>query len=304
MTAPDLHPEDLLDRDATGALSEHERAHLDAHLAVCVTCRFERQARLDFAALPVPSLAVDALVTRALAGTATHAAPARRRFSPGVIAVAVTLVGAVSFGAMGLARPIAVFLGIAPAVEPAVPLKSPTRQPPPRLEPRVEPPSPPPLEVHPTPPVPAPVPIKPRTKVVTTVIETPVVPSAPPSAAELFRAATSARTEGRVAEAEALYRQLTVQFPGSAEAVTAHAVLGRLLIDLGRPTEALRELEATLSAVDAGMREDALAHRALAFDALHDVVRARAAWQLLLREFPTSIHARRAKERLEDLTDL
>lgn len=49
MNVVDLHPDDLLDREARGALTEQERARLDAHLAVCVACRFERVARDDFA---------------------------------------------------------------------------------------------------------------------------------------------------------------------------------------------------------------------------------------------------------------
>lgn len=49
MNVVDLHPDDLLDREARGALTAQERARLDAHLAVCVACRFERVARDDFA---------------------------------------------------------------------------------------------------------------------------------------------------------------------------------------------------------------------------------------------------------------
>lgn len=49
MKIVDLHPEELLDKDARGALSEDERALLDAHLARCETCRFERMVRADFA---------------------------------------------------------------------------------------------------------------------------------------------------------------------------------------------------------------------------------------------------------------
>ena len=50
MTVALLHPEDLLERDANGELTGAERARLDAHLAQCKTCRFERQVRLDFLA--------------------------------------------------------------------------------------------------------------------------------------------------------------------------------------------------------------------------------------------------------------
>ena len=49
MSVVDLHPEDLLDKDAHGALGETERARLDAHLTHCLVCRLERQVRADFA---------------------------------------------------------------------------------------------------------------------------------------------------------------------------------------------------------------------------------------------------------------
>ncbi|MBL8613127.1 MAG: zf-HC2 domain-containing protein, partial [Myxococcales bacterium] len=50
MSVTDLHPEDLLDREARGDLTPKERAHLDAHLAQCAACRLERAVRADFAA--------------------------------------------------------------------------------------------------------------------------------------------------------------------------------------------------------------------------------------------------------------
>ena len=50
MSISELHPEELLDKDARGTLTDAERTLLDAHLARCGTCRFERTSRLDFAA--------------------------------------------------------------------------------------------------------------------------------------------------------------------------------------------------------------------------------------------------------------
>ncbi len=49
MNVIDLHPEELLDRAARGALSQGERVRLDAHLARCTACRAEQAMRLDFA---------------------------------------------------------------------------------------------------------------------------------------------------------------------------------------------------------------------------------------------------------------
>lgn len=49
MSVVELHPEELIDRAARGKLTDVERAHLDAHLEGCVACRFELEARCDFA---------------------------------------------------------------------------------------------------------------------------------------------------------------------------------------------------------------------------------------------------------------
>ena len=49
MTVVDLHPEELLDKDARGELSADELARLETHLARCAACRAERVLRLDFA---------------------------------------------------------------------------------------------------------------------------------------------------------------------------------------------------------------------------------------------------------------
>ncbi len=48
MSVVDLHPEELLEKDATGELDALERDRLEAHLARCAPCRFERQVRADF----------------------------------------------------------------------------------------------------------------------------------------------------------------------------------------------------------------------------------------------------------------
>lgn len=307
MNAPDLHPEELLDLAAAGGLSEVEQSRLDAHLAACPACRFELKARADFAALPLPAMAVDELVTRALAGmpSASVAPPAaRRRVSPGLLAAAVMLVGAASFGAINFGRPIAIYLGLVKA-QPVAPSEAPVL-PAPRPATRVKPlEAPAPIEVAPAV-EPAPiVPVAPAQPV----IHRPSPPPAPapvavePTASELFKTATAARSEGRLMDAEASYRTLTATFPSSPEAAVAHAVMGRLLLDLGRAAEALPELEAALASANPSLREDALANRALALEAVGATVKASESWRTLLSEFPASVHAKRAKERLEALND-
>ena len=49
MTIVDIHPEELIDKLASGELSRSERERLDAHLGVCAVCRFEVTVRADFA---------------------------------------------------------------------------------------------------------------------------------------------------------------------------------------------------------------------------------------------------------------
>jgi anti-sigma factor RsiW len=48
MMAPELHADDLLDKEARGKLSPAERVRLDRHVEACSVCRFERQVRDDF----------------------------------------------------------------------------------------------------------------------------------------------------------------------------------------------------------------------------------------------------------------
>ena len=50
MSVVDLHPEELLDKDQRGELTDDERARLDAHLDRCAACRAEVVLRADFAA--------------------------------------------------------------------------------------------------------------------------------------------------------------------------------------------------------------------------------------------------------------
>jgi TolA-binding protein len=88
MTAVDLHPEDLLDRDARGQLSPDERARLQTHLDLCAVCRFERRVRDDlrvetegYPEVDVRRLVAAALTPESLrqADPARERAPLRRR---------------------------------------------------------------------------------------------------------------------------------------------------------------------------------------------------------------------------------
>lgn len=47
----ELHPEELLDRESRGALSDGERIVLEAHVRRCAACDCERRLRIVFADL-------------------------------------------------------------------------------------------------------------------------------------------------------------------------------------------------------------------------------------------------------------
>ena len=64
MTVSDLHPDELLWREACGTLSPEERADLTAHLARCPVCAMERVVRMEAARARVPSEADHAIAAR------------------------------------------------------------------------------------------------------------------------------------------------------------------------------------------------------------------------------------------------
>lgn len=323
MSSLDLHPEELLERAHAGTLSDEERAHLDAHLSQCAVCRFELQAKQDFAALPQPALAVDDLVSRALAGLPQpHAEPARRprRRYGAYLAAAALLSGMMSFAAVYRAELLPVVkavLGLAAQPEPAPAPPSvahhrahpaPAPQPAPAPEPAVEPSAPtpepeasaaPPPPLHGTPARHAAPQPEPQ---VTATLSTPPLPP-PEDAASLFRRASSARARGDYGQATALYRELAERFPASEEAAASSAVFGRLLLDRGEPAQALSQFDWYLTSQDAGLVEEVLVGRASALDKLGRSSDEAQAWETLLSRFPNSVHAQRARERLSTLRD-
>jgi TolA-binding protein len=64
MTVSELHPDELLWREACGTLSPDERADLNAHLQRCPACAMERIVRMEAARARVPSEADHAIAAR------------------------------------------------------------------------------------------------------------------------------------------------------------------------------------------------------------------------------------------------
>jgi tetratricopeptide (TPR) repeat protein len=323
VSAPDLHPEELLDKAAAGTLAESERAFFDAHLAQCAVCRFELQARRDFSNFESPGLNVDNLVAQALSGAPVAApSPSRataRKLARFAVAALVLFVSMASFAAV--ARATGVWVRIVTALSNPSPVPEaprPTQREQPRErevipdevpEPKEEaaPQSPRPAPPSPAKDVPA-LFDRAQDRLRQAQGERQAQPSQPPppaadvpDAGALFARANQARVQGDRPEAVKLYGELLEQFPHTDEAGVVQATLGRLLLDSGDPQRALAQLDAYLQSDDFTLREEVLANRATALSRLNRPRDEVAAWNALLESYPDSIHAARARSRLAEL---
>lgn len=310
------HPEALLDRALRGTLSTDDRPVLREHVRECPECALALHAARDFAAEAAPRAGDEDKLARLVAGAMERlegeasvaqlphqgtgprvglvsaptpivpfargpSRPSRRWAVLAVLAATFVVVGAVA------AVTVPTLLR-APAAAPSTPMPPPSEVPSAREEPAAPPATTPAPSSAPAPPS-----------------EPPVVPTAsaprPESAAALFTRANEARRRGDAGECVRLYRQLQRTYPGSSEAHQSHLGLGRLLLDRqGDAAGALREFDLYLAG-GGGLREEALVGRALALGRLGRRAEERAAWQAILDGNPRSIHAPRAKERIEQL---
>jgi tetratricopeptide (TPR) repeat protein len=117
----------------------------------------------------------------------------------------------------------------------------------------------------------------------------------------LFTRAQRERVQGDTASAIRDFRMVVAKFPSARESALANAELGRLLLDRGEATSALESFGAYLATSDTVLREDVLGARALALRKLGRFEAERAAWELVLREYPSGVYAPRARSRLEEL---
>lgn len=282
MKVVDLHPEELLDKEARGELTELERERLEGHLARCATCRFERDVRADFAAeldddAGLSSQRLDSLVERAHeeekeAAVVPVVRTRRRGLRILLVAAAALFVGGIATAGIGTqvwsrlagnGEEVTVNLPATPAT--AVPTPTP-------LAPSAS-------SEH--------VVIERSESVVDAAVPAASAPAAPAdTATSLFEAASQARQHGDYPQALALHRRLQSQFPLSREAHASQATVGRLLLDRGDAAGALASFDAYQTHGSGAFDEPVMIGRATALERLGRSDDARAAWQALVVAFP------------------
>jgi hypothetical protein len=279
-----LHPEELIDRERRGELSEHERDRLEGHRAHCSACRIERQMHADFALeldsdveVPIPNLAgilprpSQAPTYRSEVAAPPAAAPvpalragrSRRVRTIWMLAAAALVVVSAAAGAGVRGRtwlrlmtstfvPEREPVAVAAPTEPATPKPSrvahPAPAPPETAQPEALQMDTPVAEVVSTHLTPSPVAPSPAVVLVRAVLSTDGAPR-PAAPAVLFDSERSARLRGDYARVLSLHHELVLRYPQSREAQVSRATVGQLLLDRGDPAAALDSFDAYLSAV-------------------------------------------------------
>jgi TolA-binding protein len=290
MMAVDDHPEELIDRARRGALDPDQQSTLDRHLAGCAACaahlalapRFERELAPQPRDEILDRRAVEAAMLRMQRSSPLGRSRAWPRWLR-VAAAGVLLASGVTAAAAIVGRRISSRARVESPVLP--PVVRPAARPavPPAAAP-VDVPEPaesPPASASP----PRPAPARPAI-----------------TAAALFERAGKLRREGRAEAAIAVYRRLQETFPDAREAQLSYALAGQLLLERGRPKDALAQFDRR-PRLGGDVDEEALAGRATALEQLHRTADAIAAWKSLLERYPGSVYAARARARLDQLVD-
>jgi TolA-binding protein len=311
MTRVDLHPEELLDRADSGALSREERVRVEAHLASCSACRFEHalvgDCKRGAATQPGDDVVVErirASVTRALEERrrpVLGVARGRQRTRALLACAALVLLTTLGAATVILRERRLVAEERARALSAVETVRTVNHS-----ATVVVPPEPPAKGDAPAEPASV---NDPETRLAAPKASTAVVAAqrakAPEStAAEVFARANQLRRAGDANEAVRAYRELQRSFPGSSEALVSRVALGRLLLDrLGNPAGALGQFDSYLASSRGGsLGEEALVGRALAVGRLGRSSEECRAWSTLLIVHPTSTYAARARARIEQLS--
>ncbi len=291
----EFHLDALVDADIEGRLDAAGRVRLQAHQRSCSICQLEScirqggerepgdEARLAVIFESLDLSSVDIATPARTGETRTRSRLLGMRLAVAAVLVAVTSVTAFASVQWVIAR---------------VARESPTiiHEPPDVLRKRTQKPQ----RDRPTPTLVAPLPDRaPPT------VTRPARHHAVFDGAETFKKANQARRNGHHAEAVRLYRRLLRKEGGSSRAQIARMSLGDLLLTkFGDSRGALRQFDAYLKRQPRGsLAEEAVVGRARALSRLGRQKEERAAWRLLLRRYPDSLHAARAIQRLEQIGD-
>ena len=304
MTVVELHPEDLLEKEARGVLDAGERTRLDAHLAHCTTCRMERQLRADFAEeleseFPLEraiGLGIEraSLIPPARESVMVLRAPRKRRLrAVWLLAAAAVLVGGAAAAAIGIREAGRTSPGIVQASPVQTSALEATHAKAHHASIEAATPAPAPAEPVETA-VAASTLASPHRAVHAVAVAAPIV-----GPAELFDEASLARRRGDYGRVLDLDRELEQRVPTSREAQVCRAIVGRLLLDRGDPAGAIAKFDAYLAGGAGDLGEEAMVGRATALDRLGRSDEATRAWSALVAAFPESPYAARARARLE-----
>ena len=285
----EAHPEEALDRALRGELSRTEQRALEEHLAACGACEAHlalarSRQKLQPWGSRLNSLAVDHALAQF--GRARWPAllfwPPRRRW---LLATAGMLM------ALGSVASAALWSRQNPAREQVVPQGT-------MVRPAARTAAPPRAAVA--------LSESPSSAQAELIEESPVIPQAPrvqPSAASLFAQASHLRDRNRVDEAIAVFRKLQQLYPKTRESRVSFALAGRMLLDRGRPAQALAQFDQHL-AYGGEASQEALAGRATALGQMGRVSTERETWQKLLDSYPGTVYASQARERLAQMRRL
>jgi tetratricopeptide (TPR) repeat protein len=283
----EIHPEEALDRALRGELSVMEQRTLEEHLANCRACEAHLALARSALEARAPQPWGDRLNTLAVDNALAHFGrrnwlawfPAQRRWALATAGIILAL-GGVASAALWQRQ----------ALSPD-PIPSPQGAARPAFRTKALPnPVLASAEVLP------PLPIQP----VDQPAGAPRTPRAQPSAALLFEQASRLRDRNRVDEAIAVFRKLQRLFSNTRESRISFAVTGRLLLDRGRPAEALAQFDQHLARRGEASQE-ALAGRATALRELGRSSAERETWQKLLVSYPGTVYASQAKARLSQM---